>query len=738
MGFERRILHYSSDLGTLLGDLSDQAVEGCWFELNRLGGCGSGEVVLKSRFPERGVVETGEWIAFEPTAGQRWYLGRVEQRTATSPAKLILRLEGMGIELNEVFPGGFGRNVGDGIPPHRYARTDLFSHDPDYAEETLDSVNEPDDVVRLLMQQYVVPATHIQYDPGRVESGGVPGQFLSMKFRGEESIRTILKELALRAYHASWGVDAAGEFFFLQKRSTLLRTYREGRDLLRLEESCDGDLLVNRVLLTGDYVYFREESSGGSVRGFYRWRGNYIQPASRSQYGERRLKMWVPWIRTAEDSRQFVKEMFRVYSQPVNKYLIRVQAEGELPVPWEGRVRIESKEGMLLATGTPETIRIDFDRVPILSLTLGPEDPQTHWPEPPHDERWEVHDALMNPGGGTSDDLTFSSNELTEDYSSESEESSEASFSSSGSSSEETSESGESSGESNPTEETGETEGSESKADSSHESGESGESDDDSEGSEGESFVESGDETENSSEDSESESESEASSEGESESESDEPSESDEASGSDEDSEGESDEDSDEDDSDGDDSDGDDSEGDESGGDESGGDESGGDESEGDGSSGGDESGEESDEETGGSEGEESSDEGSSGGGDESSEGTIIVGCCDNPLPSVLYADFQNETGCSDWSGLSVELTNNGGGSWNGESEEGPDPIQVSLSCHPTLGWHLQIDGNPCHGSSSATSVVSCSPLTLEFADFSLGVHCCESNSGRVTITITE
>lgn len=405
MGFQRRILHYGPGPDEFQGDLTDRAVEGCWFEVNRLGGCGSGEVVLKDRFVDRGDVEIGDWIALERTEGERWYFGRVEERTFESPAKVTYRLEGMGIELGEVFPGGFGPGDGDGEPPHLYARTDLFSFDPDYALETMDTVSEPIEVVQKLLLQYVIPGTHIAIDPADVESGGLAGQFLSMKFRGEESVRTILKELAMRCRHASWGVDEQGQFFFLQKRTDLLGSYREGEALLRLEETRDRDTLVNRVLLTGDYVYFQEESTGGRYRGFYRWRGNYVQPASKAEYGERRLKMWVPWIRTSQDSRQFVREFFRVYSQPVSQYLVEVREPNVLPRPWLGVVQIEARDGTVLVSGTPETIRVQFDHSPVLQMVIGAEDPRTHWPEPPHDERWEV--ARVDVFERITDILTF-------------------------------------------------------------------------------------------------------------------------------------------------------------------------------------------------------------------------------------------------------------------------------------------------------------------------------------------
>ncbi len=337
-------------------------------------------------------------MAYE--TGDRWYLGRVEERQAKSPAEISYRLQGMSVELGEVFPGGFSPNHADGVPPHRYARTDLFPHDPDHSLETVDAVSQPDEFVTLLMQQYVAPQTNITLDMSLIDAVQLPDGVTSAKFRGEESVRSIIKEEAVRAYNASWGVDAWGRFFFLQKRTSAIGSFREGVDIVSLEESRDRDLLFNRVMLTGGYVYHEELGSDISMRGFYRWRGNYIQPASRDQHGERRIRLWIPWIRTASDSRQFVKEFFRIYAQPTSRYLVEVANQTSVPVPWGGRIVIKAQNGTELIAAMVETIRVQFDHAPRIRLEIGPEDPHTHWPEPPHDERWEIP-GNNNQGGGS-------------------------------------------------------------------------------------------------------------------------------------------------------------------------------------------------------------------------------------------------------------------------------------------------------------------------------------------------
>lgn len=394
--YARRILHHGPDPANAPTEISSRVVEGCWFELHRQGGCGAGEVSLKDDFSQRDAIEIGDWISCEYEPGERWYLGRVEQRTARSPAGVRLRLEGMGIELNEVFPGGFAQDAED-VPPHRFGRTDLFDNDPDYAVETYDSASDVSDLVALLLQRYVAPATHIQYVSGLVESPVDPAGLESVKFRGEESARSILKQLALAARGASWGVNASGKFFFLQPETTTLTVLREGRDLSSLEESRDRELLFNRLLLTGDYVYDVIET-GWIARRAYRFRGNYVQPQSRSLHGERRIRLWIPWIRSPEDALLFVREFFRTYAQPTSRYAVETKGRRTLLLPWTGRVRLENRDGAAVAMGRLESIRVLFDHVPQFRMELGPADPRTLWPEPPEDERWELPEVQQ--GGG--------------------------------------------------------------------------------------------------------------------------------------------------------------------------------------------------------------------------------------------------------------------------------------------------------------------------------------------------
>jgi hypothetical protein len=394
----RRILHHGPDPGTTPVEISERVIAGCWFEWHRQGGCGSGEVRLRDEFANRGDVEPGDWISIESEPGLRWYLGRVESKEATYPSGVRLRLEGMGAELGEVFPGGFGSDA-DGTPPQRLGATDLFSLDPDRDVETFDATDDAASVVRLLMSRYIEPATHITYDALRVEDSLRPSGVESLKIHGEESARSLIKDLAVRAGAAAWGVDAAGEFFFLQRRTSIDLTLRIGLNVAELEELSDRELLFNRLLLTGDYIYDRAEASDNIAVRSFRWRGNYVEPASRSAYGERRLRMWIPWIRTQADAVSFTREFFRTYSQPQRRYRV-MTGEVSAPVfPWLGAVRLRNAAGFEIATGICDTVRVRFDRAPRFELVIGPEDPRNLWPEPAQDERWELPARPRTRGG---------------------------------------------------------------------------------------------------------------------------------------------------------------------------------------------------------------------------------------------------------------------------------------------------------------------------------------------------
>lgn len=401
MSYQRRILHHGSGPAGTPTLLADRAIKGCWFELHRQGGCGAGELELADAFVAAHDIDPGDWISFEYAPGNRWYLGRVEEIRSTLPAGRRLRLEGMCAELAEIFPGGFGESA-DGAKPHRYAATDLFSHDPDRDLETADSAASVLDVLQLVLNQYVSGHSHIDIENGLIESPLAPAEVTSLKFHGEESVRSIIKDLATRAQGASWGVNAQGKFFFLRPRTTLTATYRCGREIRSLVQTRQRENVFNRILLTGDYVYDRRDYSGVIARRSYRWRATFVQPESRALHGDRRIRLWVPWVRTQQDARAFSREFFRTYAMAKSTYVVETLPTANLPLPWLGQVLLEDASGIEIDRAQVETVRVSFDAAPVLKVELGPIDPRDLWPEPPHDERWELPDEHLNVGGNVS------------------------------------------------------------------------------------------------------------------------------------------------------------------------------------------------------------------------------------------------------------------------------------------------------------------------------------------------
>jgi hypothetical protein len=397
MPFSRRVLRYGPAPDELLNELSDSVIAGCWFELLRQGGCGRGEVTLKDAFADRNALAVGEWIACEFDDGDRWYLGRIEQRIASWPGGILLKLMGMCVQLDEVFPGGFGLGA-DGRSPHRYSKSDRFFDDPDYDRETVDSVDRPEDIVRLLVDQYVTSETDILDVPELIEDGAVAADVISLKFHGEDSVRAIVRELALRAQNASWGVGEDGQFFFLPRGETAIATYQIGVATIYVRETRDREQLFNRVLLTGGYEYGPLSEDGPELS--RRWRGNYLQPASIATYGERRIRIGVPWIRTPEDSRQFVKEFFRVYAAPTTRYQVEVFGATSCPRPWLGPLRLLDRDEEELIQTDVEVIRVTFDHTPVLQMELGPLDPRLLWPALPEQEHYPAGFVDGSDGSG--------------------------------------------------------------------------------------------------------------------------------------------------------------------------------------------------------------------------------------------------------------------------------------------------------------------------------------------------
>ncbi|ODA30020.1 hypothetical protein [Planctopirus hydrillae] len=371
--------------------IDQRLVSNCWFEWLRQGGCGPGE--LECNLPlDSPLFAPGDFVSIEDQLGTRWYLGRIEEHLTRWPNRAIIRLEGLAIELGEVFPGGFANNEIDTPDPYRLGLTEGgFSFDPDYGNESFAFASRPEDVVRKLLELEEIAGTQIAFPPEEITHTATPVPLESFKFHGEESLRSIFKDLALRAGNAPWGVDEMGRFFFRAGQEFTTQAIPR-TSIIQLEHSRSLDQIFNRVLLTGAYLYLANGQP-------YRWRGNYTEPTSRALYGERRIRLWVPWIRTAQDARGFLKEFFSQYAFPTGRLLVESVASSPWLPPWKARYQLEGFPASTGATWQADKLRIEFNETPVYRLELGPVDPRTLWPEPDHDERWPLAPTSELPSG---------------------------------------------------------------------------------------------------------------------------------------------------------------------------------------------------------------------------------------------------------------------------------------------------------------------------------------------------
>lgn len=393
----RLILHHGLDPHSVGTAIDERVVRGCWFEWHRQGGCGPGELKLERTWAETADVQPGDWISIGVSADERWYLGRVDQWQAVHPSGVSVALAGMVNELNELFPGGFGR---EGAAPQRYGATDLFSNDPDYQLQSFHRTQTVEAVVDDLVQRHIVPRTHVV--AAEPIEPPVPATVDSVTLRGEESVRSLLKDLAVRAGGAAWGIDPWGRFFFRGDHETTVSSYRLEDDVTRCVATRSRDILFNRLQITGDYIYDRADGADNIAQRAYRFRQIHARDTSVTAYGEHRIRLWLPWIRTDADAARFATAFFDLYAAPPTKYLVDAIADAaEPPMPWLGQVQLLDGDGEVVIAGTPTVVRVTFDECPTVRLEIGPDDPRRLWPEPREDERYEI--PTIHKDSGTSD-----------------------------------------------------------------------------------------------------------------------------------------------------------------------------------------------------------------------------------------------------------------------------------------------------------------------------------------------
>lgn len=384
MAFERRVIHLDDDAATELAVLSSsaisdpRAIEASFTKL-RIGGDAEGQLKLKDSFLDRGSVEIGQYIAFEYSTGLRWYLGRVEEVIEHSPNHVDISLYGMWSELNEIFPGGFAEsNIGK---PHRFQASAFNPNDPDFSYQTEDIVTQPDDLVRKLWELYIAPSSNVGYGvvEACVQEPGLDGFVL----RGTESVAELLRTLAVMCNNASVGVDEHGLLYFMQPSQVLKATFQEGVDCEELQLRTDRSLLYNYMAMTGGYVYGANTESG-----FYRYMANFKQESSISQYGQRGLHVYLPWVRRNKDAETFSENFFARYARPTKRAEFKTDCQTALLKPQDGQIKVLDRNDAVVVTDFFDELKCEFNHCPIFQVMVGPED--VAFPESPEPDTGEL------------------------------------------------------------------------------------------------------------------------------------------------------------------------------------------------------------------------------------------------------------------------------------------------------------------------------------------------------------
>lgn len=388
MAYTRLIELLDEDCTTVLDVLNDTAdmagsrVVHAEFEHLRAGGCGGGSFQLTNTLINRDI-DVGMFIRCSYESGTVWYVGRVEEVGYNSPAGLTVRTFGLFGMLSDVVVGGLYFGGADRLP-HVYAQSDWFIDDPDHSLQSFDTCSRYDDFVTMLYNQYVQPnlpfislGTVIQPDVDSLING-----FQSQTFRGGDSVGQIIRHAATQMNNASFGVNVNNELFMFPKSGLLLDTFQEGVDCRELNYKRDKSLQYTRIWLTGDYVYYNNGSD------FYRYQAVIRDVTADEVYGNKPIKLYVPWIRTVEEAFDFARGFFDQYAQPTTRVSFKTTAQSSLLVPHSGKIRVRDRDGTELANDYFSRVKIDFDAVPIFTIELGPEEIQ--FGTPPEPNRWEL------------------------------------------------------------------------------------------------------------------------------------------------------------------------------------------------------------------------------------------------------------------------------------------------------------------------------------------------------------
>lgn len=366
------------------------SVESAEFEWLRQGGCGGGTFNIDVDFPTD-EIHIGQYIKCSYEDGTAWYLGRIESVKSINPGSATLVTYGMMSVLSDVVVGG---QPWWSIAPQTFGRYDYFTDDPDYGYVYYNPVATMQIFIQQIYDDYIAP---LGIDLGTIDARTDAASFASLTFRGGETLAEILRICADLSNGASYGVDADGKFFFKPLDTSIQATYTEG-DNVDIEREENRDLIYNRLIIVGGYVY-----GVPGIPGFYVWNSHHEDAASVATYGARTLAVKVPYIRTHVEAMNFSSSFLEKYSEPTTRYTGSTTSQSGALYPWEGRVKLIPADetswfGETDVIQNFDSCKVSFNEAPLFTFTTGPEPP--HYPEPEVDAAGELSGGGGGGGGG--------------------------------------------------------------------------------------------------------------------------------------------------------------------------------------------------------------------------------------------------------------------------------------------------------------------------------------------------
>lgn len=379
------------------------------FDLLRQGGCGGGSFHLDMAFEDTNCPYVGQWIKCSYKSGSTWYLGRIEEVTASSPSGVDVRTFGTWSVVTEIPVGGQPWWSG---APQSFGKYDYFTHDPDHAVQVYNSIANMQAMIEILYTDYIATWPGGPTGLDLIDAPDTDNTFSSMIFRGGETLSQVIRSLADAAGNASYGIDANNEFFFIPLNTASQATFQEGLHC-NLKKTVNRSNMYNRIIINGGYVY--------GVNGdpsFYAFEYHQQDDASVATYGAKSLSVKFPWMRSFVDGQNFAAGFLSKYAGVTTQYEVETIAQGAALLPWSGSVTVKGLGGATLSTENFDACKVTFNDAPFLTFTTGPLPPMYPGSDLTQNQSGEnSQGGGGGGGGGDQGNISGFNSEITTSYS---------------------------------------------------------------------------------------------------------------------------------------------------------------------------------------------------------------------------------------------------------------------------------------------------------------------------------